>query len=98
MDYQQEVTKRLLKIKEIGIRAAEDKDLKNFKKEVFEDDGFAPKALLTKDFLVPLLHLVQNPNEDSYAFWKLLYRWVCERNKIPLDNLSLEEPECHPPR
>ena len=91
MDYQQEVTKRLLKIKEIGIRAAEDKDLKNFKKEVFEDDGFAPKTLLTKDFLVPLLHLVQNPNEDSYAFWKLLYRWVCERNKIPLDNLSLED-------
>ena len=91
MDYQQEVTKRLLKIKEIGKRAAEDKDLNNFKKEFFEDDGFAPKTLLTKDFLVPLLHLIQNPNEDSYAFWKLLHRWVCERNKTPLDNLSLED-------
>jgi len=91
MDYQQEVTKRLLKIKEIGRRAAEDKDLKNFKKEVFEDDGFTPKGLLTKDFLVPLLHLIQNPNKDSFAFWKLLHRWVCERNKIPLGNLSLED-------
>ena len=91
MNYQEEVTKRMLKIKEISKRAAEDKDLKNFKKEVFEDDEFMPKTLLTKDFLVPLLHLIQNPNEDSYAFWKLLHRWVCERNKIPLDNLSLED-------
>ena len=91
MNYQEEVTKRLLKIKEISKRAAEDKDLKSFKKEVFEDDGFAPKTLLTKDFLVPLLHLIQNPNKDSFAFWKLLHRWVCERNKIPLDNLSLED-------
>lgn len=91
MDYRQEVTKRLLKIQEISKRAAEDKDLKNFKKEVFEDDEFMPKTLLTKEFLVPLLHLIQNPNKDSFAFWKLLHRWVCERNKTPLDNLSLED-------
>ena len=30
MNYQEEVIKRLLKIKEISKRAAEDKDLKNF--------------------------------------------------------------------
>ena len=91
MNYQEEVSKRLLKIKEISKRAANDKDLKNFKKEVFEENGSTPKNLLTKEFLVPLLHLVQNPNEDSFAFWKLLHRWVCERNKTPLDNLSLED-------
>jgi hypothetical protein len=69
MDYQQEVTKRLLKIKEIGRRAAEDKDLKNFKKEVFEDDGFTPKGLLTISYkILTRIHLpFGNCYIDGYA-------------------------------
>ena len=82
MNYEEEVSKRLLKIKEISKRAADDKDLKNFKKEVFEENGSTPKFTNKRFFSSPL-HLVQNPNEDSFAFWKLLRDGYAKEIKLP---------------
>ena len=103
MIYQEEVTKRLIKIKELSQMAADDSGLEEFREMAFlntrtvKGDGsefdydLQLKDLLSRIFFIPLLKLIQNDTDDATQFWRLLHRWACERNKTPLEHLSLED-------
>jgi hypothetical protein len=102
MNYQEEVTKRLIKIKELSQMAKNDKNLEAFREMAFKkrdnkheesdfDYDYELKDFLSRIFFIPLLKLIQNDSDDAMQFWKLLHRWACERNKTPTESLSLED-------
>ena len=90
-----EINKRLLKIKELSLLAKDDPELEIFESVIFNIDKKTKTRELKHElpwraFLVPLLHLIQNDTDSAKNFWKMLNTWFVEQ-KIPLQNLDLED-------
>jgi hypothetical protein len=94
MNNQEEINKRLLKIKDLAQVAQDDPDLKIFESVIYTQDKKKLRRfkheLPWRTFLMPLLHLIQNKTEASNNFWKLLHRWFFEK-KMRLQTLDLED-------
>lgn len=95
MSIQDEINKRLLKIKELGELAKIDQELDIFDRVIYRYDKKKKIKILKhelpwRSFLMPLIHLVQNETMAANNFWKLLHRWFMQK-RIPLQTLDLED-------
>lgn len=94
MSNQEDIYKRLLKIKELAQLAKDDPELEVFKRVIYKLDKKKTMRLKHelpwRSFLMPLFHLIQNETEATNNFWKLLHRWFFQK-RIPLQSLDLED-------
>ena len=94
MSIQDEINKRLLKIKELGQLAKDDPELEIFDRVIYKHDKKKNKILKHelpwRSFLMPLIHLVQNKTWITNHFWILLHRWFMQK-RVPSQTLDIED-------